>query len=296
VGNDVAEVIADFKLPPAPKPAPAPAAAPGRALGAGRAPARGVAPPAQAAPPPTSPFGPLSEALAANLESNQTAINEKLALLTEFVGDGVAWRFELAAPAAKMDKAVADNADWMVNCLFGTIVEFLDGINNSVRNTFTPELLASASASRTIVFEFVALDEMPRRFLGAMQAVCKGDKLHFLGVPANFFTGSAGWSRLGQDLDKAVQAKSGDSGPTEREKKLAESLGAIAASSSKTGGGGEAGSGGGGAWKPNADCRMCKGTGKRACNHCHGKGGSCKPCEGSGWSAKFKCIGDKHKK
>jgi hypothetical protein len=112
--------------------------------------------------------------LAANLESNQTAINEKLALLTEFVGDGVAWRFELAAPAAKMDKAVADNADWMVNCLFGTIVEFLDGINNSVRNTFTPELLASASASRTIVFEFVALDEMPRRFLGAMQGCLQG--------------------------------------------------------------------------------------------------------------------------
>lgn len=299
VGNDVAEVISEFKLPPPPKAAPAPAA-----VGPGRAPARapprgggGPAPATRAAPAaPASPFGAMGEALRANLEASQAGITEKLAALTDLVGDGAPWRFELADSAAKMDKAVAAEADWMVNQLFGTIVEFLDGIANSVRNADAAEMLASASPARTIVFEFVgSADDCPRRFLGAMQSVCKGDKLHFVGVAANFFTGSAGWGRIGGDIDKALQAKSGDSGPTEREKKLAESLGAIAASSSKKSGDDDGGGEGGGGWKSNPACNMCKGTGKRVCNHCSGKGGGCKPCGGTGWSARFKCVSSKHK-
>jgi hypothetical protein len=238
-----------------------------------------AAAPPKAAPAPASSFGAMGDALSANLAERQSAIDAQLAELAAFVGDGAPWKVQLAASAASMDASVTSEASYMENLLFGTIVEFLEFINANVRRYATGELLAQASSARTIVFEFVDTDDCPRQYLGAFQAVVKGAKLHFVGPACDFKSNGGGAPNIGRDVENAVMAAAGDTGPTEREKKVAESLAAIAASSSKK-------SGGGGGGK---ECRMCKGSGKRNCNHCHGKGGKCTPCGGSGFG-RFNCI------
>ncbi len=194
-----------------------------------------------------------------------------LALLGELVGDGVPWRYELAEDAAVMDAAVTAEADYMQGKLLDTVGELLGFIHASISRTATPELLAEASPERTIVFEFVRIDDCPRRYLGAFQAVIKGPRLHFVGPAGDFKTNHGGVSRIGEDLERAVMVARGETGPTEREARLAESLAAIAATSK----GAEPGS---------RTCTMCKGTGLNTCNACHGKGGSCNVCKGSGRS------------
>jgi hypothetical protein len=204
-----------------------------------------------------------------------TGIERRLAALTMFVGDGVPWRFELAEDADAMDAAVTAEADYMKGQLLDTVEQLLGAIHACVERTTTPEILAAASADRTIVFEFAAIDDLPRRYLGSYQAVVKGGKLHFMGPAGDFKTNHGGWARIGEDVERAVMVARGETGLTEREARLAESLAAIAATSK----GAEPGS---------RVCTMCKGTKLNTCNACHGKGSGCSVCKGSGRS-RSKC-------
>ncbi len=182
-------------------------------------------------------------------EPDQLArIELQLAALQELAGDGVPWRYELAEDAAVMDAAVTAEADYMQGKLLATVEELLGFIHASVSRTATPELLVEASPTRTIVFEFVPLDDCPRRYLGAFQAVIKGPKLHFVGPACDFKTNHGGVSRIGEDLERAVMVVRGETGPTERETQLAASLAAIAATSK-------------GAEPGGRTCMMCKARG-----------------------------------
>lgn len=208
------------------------------------------------------------------------AIDAHLRALGDFVGDGLAWRYEWAANPASMDDEVARHASQLRGRLFETLDAMLGHLVGNLRRATKPEDLLTASPSRTLIFEFIDLDDCPRQYLGFFQAAIKGGRLHFVGPPTDFNTWGAHVG-IGRDLEKALQASRGETGPTEREQRLSEALAAIADSSSRGGkGGGEASAG--------KACRMCKGTGRGTCNACHGKGGSCNVCKGSGRS-KARC-------
>ena len=215
-----------------------------------------------------------------HLDNHRVGIEQHLTALGDFVGDGQSWHFELAHPPAAMDAAVASEADYMQGKLFETIEQMLGFVSHNVRRDATPELLLQASPLRTIVFEFARIDDLPRRYLGAFQAVVRGSKLHFVGPGGDFKTNGAGASRIGSDIETAVMAARGDTGPTARETALAEALGAIAQTSSKGTNAASTSSG--------KTCNMCKGRKFNTCNACHGKGGSCNVCRGSGLS-RAKC-------
>lgn len=205
------------------------------------------------------------------------AIDAHLKALGDFVGDGVAWTYAWAADPAELDAAVTRERSELAGTLYDTLDEVLGHLVTNVKRDVTADDLLAASPARRLVFEFVDYDECPRQYLGSYQAVCKGDALHFVGPAVDWNT----WGpnrRIGSDVPKALQAKRGESGPTEKERQLAEALGAIAATSSKQSGGGD-GTG--------KTCRMCGGTGRGTCNACHGKG--CTRCDGSGYS-KSKCM------
>lgn len=196
-----------------------------------------------------------------------------LEALGAFVGDGQPWKVELLGDEAEMDAAVAREASYMAGLLRETVGEFLGFIEGNVRRTASPEELAEASPARTIVFEFIELDDCPRPFKGAFQAVIRGQKLHFVGPADRFRSNAGGAAGIGEDLDKALQAARGEEGPSRREARLAEQLGQIAATSKGSGGGGKGGV-----------CTMCKGRKFRTCTGCHGTGGNCSRCKGSGLS------------
>ncbi|WP_144429588.1 hypothetical protein [Myxococcus hansupus] len=225
------------------------------------------------------------EAAPAPSDGPTEAIDKHLAALGEFIGDGVKWRYAWATDAATMDAEVTSHSSDLKGTLLNTLEAFLGHIVDNVRSHSTPEDLAFAAPSRTLVFEFVDIDDCPRQYLGVFQAVIKGEQLYFVGPAMDFNTwGSRG--RLGRDLEKAVQAARGESGPTESERRLAESLAAIAGSSS--GGGSNDDGAAAASSHTGKPCRACDGTGLGTCNGCHGKGGRCNYCQGSGRS-KAKC-------
>ncbi len=249
----------------------------GGAVDAAAGPAPALDPTGEAAPPETAAAEGLADDLASRLAGKQAAIDGRLAALTEFVGDGRAWRFELSGDPTTMDAEVAREASYMKGSLYDTVEEFLGFIVHNVRRVSSPEELALASPERTIVFAFVDIEACPRRYTGAFQAVMLEGRLHFVGPAGDFKSNGGGASDIGSDLDKALMSARGETGPTERERRLAESLAAIAATSASRD-----------AAPEGRACRMCKSTGFNTCNACHGKGSGCNVCKGSGRS-RSKC-------
>jgi hypothetical protein len=85
--------------------------------------------------------------LATNLADRQAAIDAQFANLAAFVGDGKAWRFELAESAAKMDDALTSEASCMQDLLFTTVEEFLGFVNHNIRQNVSPEIMAKAASA-----------------------------------------------------------------------------------------------------------------------------------------------------
>lgn len=207
-------------------------------------------------------------------DETSRAIEARLAELTAFIGDDRAWRYELDGDPAEMDAAVTTEASYMEGKLYETVGELLGFFVDNVRRRVRPEELAEASPSRVIVFRFVEIDDCPRRFKGPFQAVVLDERLTFVGPADAFRSNFGGAPMIGEDLDRALMEARGETGPTQREAALAESLEALASSAKPRAAGG----------KP---CRMCDGTGRGTCNLCHGKG--CSACKSSGRSS-YKCI------
>jgi len=207
-------------------------------------------------------------------------VNEYLAEFAAFAG-GAAWKMEVLPSMRKMQDCCEAERPYMKGLLLEHLAYMLEhGIRN-IKRTSSESSLAEAVPTRTIVFEIVDEDDMPRRMLGTLQAALKNGKLHFVGPVGYFYSGMAGASDIGNDFSDAIfAADSSASGPSpaeQRQAKLNEQMGAIAGSSSRTGGAG-------------GKCNLCKGQGHRTCTLCHGKG--CRGnvgCKGSG-KANAKCT------